>query len=347
MHENEIAVTILNERVVQSVLGSSDEYLRAIRKAFDVRVIVDQERGELLVRGNDQERTRRAAGLLEQLQRWVARENEPLADDDVKRAIDETLQGREISQTRPFVVYCGKSIRAKTAGQAQYCAALRRHDVVFCAGPAGTGKTYLAAACAVEALRQGRVRRIILVRPAVEAGENLGFLPGDLAEKINPYLRPLFDALADMTESDMLRQFIETSRVEIAPLAYMRGRTLNDAYIILDEAQNTTVGQMKMFLTRMGYNSRAVVCGDATQSDLARGATNGFVDAFERLRNVREIARLSLTRADVVRHSLVQKIVDAYERDVQVADYSGETRGGSSGVPNDEDRSETYQEARA
>ena len=168
----------------------------------------------------------------------------------------------------------------------------------------------------------------MLVRPAVEAGENLGFLPGDLAEKINPYLRPLFDSLADMTQADLLRQFIEDSRVEIAPLAYMRGRTLNDAYIILDEAQNTTIAQMKMFLTRMGYNSRVVVCGDATQSDLSRSVRNGFVDAFERLRGVSEIGFMTLGREDIVRHALVQKIVDAYEKDFDESEYvGGRTRG--------------------
>ncbi|MBQ7029575.1 MAG: PhoH family protein, partial [Thermoguttaceae bacterium] len=180
-----------------------------------------------------------------------------------------------------------------------------------------------AVARAVEALRLGEIRKIVLVRPAVEAGENLGFLPGDLSEKINPYLRPLFDSLADMTQADMLRQFMEDSKVEVIPLAYMRGRTLNDAHIILDEAQNTSVSQMKMFLTRMGWNSRVVVCGDATQSDLGRRVKSGLVDAFERLRNVKEIGWLTLGRADVVRHALVQKIVEAYEGSPESEDYSG------------------------
>ena len=253
--------------------------------------------------------------MLEQLQRWCDRDGEPLSEDDVSRAIDEVVQGQKISASRPFEVYGGRTIRPKTAGQARYCDAMRDHEIVFCAGPAGTGKTYLAAACAVEALRLGRARKIVLARPAVEAGENLGFLPGDLAEKINPYLRPLFDALSDMTQADMLRQFIEDSRVELAPLAYMRGRTLNDAYVILDEAQNTTVSQMKMFLTRMGFGSRVVVCGDASQSDLSRRVKNGLVDAFERLRNVDGVKFLTLGRSDVVRHPLVQRIVDAYEYD--------------------------------
>ena len=324
----ELSTVVLNGRVLQTVFGASDEHLRRIRKALGVRVVVDAEKGKLIIRSDEPENARRAARLLERLQRWVDRDGSPLAPDDVRRALDEVVRGEEISNVAPFEVYGGRTIRAKTAGQAKYCEALRTREILFCAGPAGTGKTYLAAARAVEALRTGEARRITLVRPAVEAGENLGFLPGDLAEKINPYLRPLFDSLADMTQSDLLRQFIEDSRVEIAPLAYMRGRTLNDAYVILDEAQNTTVAQMKMFLTRMGTNSRVVVCGDATQSDLSRGTRNGFVDAFVRLRDVSEIGFLTLGRGDVVRHPLVQRIVDAYEKDFGENEYvDGRVRG--------------------
>lgn len=311
----ELSVVVLSGRVLRSVFGASDEHLRRIRKAFDARVVVDAENGKLIVRSDDPEKTRRCARLLEQLQRRVDRDGAPLDADDVARAIDEVLHGEEVSGVRPFAVYGGRAIRPKTAGQAKYCEALRKCELLFCSGPAGSGKTYLASARAVEALRAGEARRIILTRPAVEAGENLGFLPGDLAEKINPYLRPLFDSLADMTQSDLLRQFIEDSRVEIAPLAYMRGRTLNDACVILDEAQNTTVSQMKMFLTRMGFNTRVVVCGDATQSDLPRGVRNGFVDAFERLRDVPGIGFVELGRDDVARHPLVRRIVDAYEKD--------------------------------
>lgn len=324
----ELSLVALSDRVLRQVFGANDEHLRKIRKALGVRVSLDEERGKIIVRSENQENARRCAYLLEQLQRWVDCDGARLSPDDVARALDEVVRGERISAAVPFEVYGGKTIRAKTAGQAKYCEALRKREILFCAGPAGTGKTYLAAARAVEALRTGESRRIVLVRPAVEAGENLGFLPGDLAEKINPYLRPLFDSLADMTQADLLRQFIEDSRVEIAPLAYMRGRTLNDAYIILDEAQNTTIAQMKMFLTRMGYNSRVVVCGDATQSDLSRSVRNGFVDAFERLRGVSEIGFMTLGREDIVRHALVQKIVDAYEKDFDESEYvGGRTRG--------------------
>lgn len=319
----ELSIAILSGRVLQNVLGPSDEHLRKIRKELGVRVVVDAEKGKLIVRSDDPEATKRGAYLLEQLQRWSDREGKPLDADDLRRALDEVKRGEEVSTVRPFEVYGGKTIRPKTAGQAKYCEMLRKREICFCAGPAGTGKTYLAVARAVEALRLGEIRKIVLVRPAVEAGENLGFLPGDLSEKINPYLRPLFDSLADMTQADMLRQFMEDSKVEVIPLAYMRGRTLNDACIILDEAQNTSVSQMKMFLTRMGWNSRVVVCGDATQSDLGRRVKSGLVDAFERLRNVKEIGWLTLGRADVVRHALVQKIVEAYEGSPESEDYSG------------------------
>jgi phosphate starvation-inducible PhoH-like protein len=191
---------------------------------------------------------------------------------------------------------------------------LRKKDVVICTGPAGTGKTYLAVARAVEALRSEGIKKIVLVRPAVEAGESLGFLPGDLHAKINPYLRPLFDALSEMIDRDMLRRAMEEDRVEVVPLAYMRGRTLNNAYMILDEAQNTTVAQMKMFLTRMGFGSRIAVCGDATQIDLPPHKKSGLVDALIRLKGIDGIGTVRLETSDIVRHRLVQQIVNAYEQ---------------------------------
>ncbi|HNX20176.1 MAG TPA: PhoH family protein, partial [Acidobacteriota bacterium] len=205
------------------------------------------------------------------------------------------------------------AVAPKTPGQRAYYDAIRAHDIVFSIGPAGTGKTYLAVACAVEALKAGQVRRIILTRPAIEAGESLGFLPGDIGEKIGPYLRPLYDALYDMIEAERIEKYIETGIIEMAPLAFMRGRTLNDAFIILDEAQNTTPEQMKMFLTRIGEGSRAVVTGDITQVDLPTGKTSGLVDARDLVAGIEGIAIVQFAKEDVVRHALVQRIVQAYE----------------------------------
>jgi len=208
----------------------------------------------------------------------------------------------------------GRPVRPQTPGQLAYCEAIERNDLVFCIGPAGTGKTYLAVAMAVQALKRKRIKRIVLVRPAVEAGEKLGFLPGDLQAKVNPYLRPLLDALHDMIGFKQVRACVETDVIEVIPLAYMRGRTLNDAYIILDEAQNTTTAQMKMFLTRMGMRSKMVVTGDITQVDLAEGTKSGLVDAGEKLAGIDGVVLHEMTRGDIVRHRLVQEIVNAYER---------------------------------
>jgi phosphate starvation-inducible PhoH-like protein len=206
-----------------------------------------------------------------------------------------------------------RTVKPRSDGQARYLKALRENELVFCVGPAGTGKTYLAVALAVSALRRGSIKKIVLVRPAVEAGEHLGFLPGDLEAKINPYLRPLLDALHDLMDYDQIRRYMGNDLIEIAPLAYMRGRTLNDAVIILDEGQNATVPQMKMFLTRMGQNARIVVTGDITQVDLPPTSVSGLADAVERLRDVPGVGVVWLDRADIVRHPLVQAIVNAYE----------------------------------
>jgi phosphate starvation-inducible PhoH-like protein len=249
---------------------------------------------------------------LEQLQRLALR-NGHLDTDDIQRAISEVMHGKEVSNIKPIDVYNGKQIRAKTDGQARYLELLRKKAIVLCVGLAGTGKTYLAVAKAVEALKTETVKKIVLVRPAVEAGESLGFLPGDLQAKINPYLRPLFDALGDMMDRDMLKRSMEEDRIEVIPLAYMRGRTLNHASIILDEAQNTTVAQMKMFLTRMGDASTITVCGDVTQIDLPENKRSGLIDARQRLKRIEAIGMLQLDRCDIVRHPLVQAIVNAYE----------------------------------
>jgi phosphate starvation-inducible PhoH-like protein len=307
MHETTLAV--INSKVLQQVFGSCDEYLRKIREALAVQVTVDGNR--ILLRGNSID-LKRASLLLEQLQRLALR-NGSLAPEDIHRAISEILHGNDVSDTKPIDVYGGKLIRPKTAGQVRYVEMLRKYAIVICVGPAGTGKTYLAVAKAVEALKTETVKKIVLVRPAVEAGESLGFLPGDLQAKINPYLRPLFDALGDMIERDVLKRYMEEDRIEVIPLAYMRGRTLNNASIILDEAQNTTVAQMKMFLTRMGDSSTITVCGDATQIDLPEHKRSGLIDAQQRLKHINEIGMVQLDRSDIVRHPLVQLIVNAYE----------------------------------
>ncbi len=308
-HSHETTISVVDSRVLPKVFGSSDENLRKIRRALGVRVTVDD--GQIILRG-DHEAVRRGSYLLEQLQRLALRDG-MIAPEDLDRAISEVVHGREVSNIKPIEVFNGKRIRAKTAGQAKYVELLRTKEIVFCIGPAGTGKTYLAVAKAVESLKSAVVKKIVLVSPAVEAGESLGFLPGDLQAKINPYLRPLFDALADMMERDLLKQYMEEDRIEVIPLAYMRGRTLNNAAIILDEAQNTTIAQMKMFLTRMGDSSTITVCGDTTQIDLPEHKQSGLIDAVRRLRSIDLIGMLQLDRSDIVRHHLVQKIVNAYE----------------------------------
>ncbi|MCC6326118.1 MAG: phosphate starvation-inducible protein PhoH [Candidatus Brocadia sp.] len=249
------------------------------------------------------------SGLLE-----IVRTTGRLDADDVEQAIvdvkgetgDETAQTIDVFQRGLF-------IKPKTEGQAKYIEAIKKNDLVFCIGPAGTGKTYLAVAMALSFLKSGRIRRIVLARPAVEAGEKLGYLPGDIKAKVNPYLRPLYDAIADMMDVGHVKKYLESDIIEILPLAYMRGRTLNDAFIILDEAQNCTVKQMKTFLTRLGVKSKVVVTGDITQVDLPGGELSGLIDVQERLMAIQNISFVYLTKADIIRHKLVQDIVDAYE----------------------------------
>jgi phosphate starvation-inducible PhoH-like protein len=246
--------------------------------------------------------------------RGLYRRHRSISAGDVADVIETALRkGGDEGEGLVALRQGNRLVRPRTDGQARYLRALRDHELVFCIGPAGTGKTYLAVANAVAALKRGQIKKIVLVRPAVEAGEHLGFLPGDLEAKINPYLRPLLDALHDLMDYDQIRRYMGSDLIEIAPLAYMRGRTLNDAVIILDEGQNATVPQMKMFLTRMGQNARIVVTGDITQVDLPPATVCGLADAAERLRRVEGVAVILLDKSDIVRHPLVQAIVNAYE----------------------------------
>jgi len=300
-----------NSDEARMVLGSHDSNLRLIRKALGVDIAF---RGDsVMVRGSD-EATEMARRILTELHSRIRtygrlQEGEPETIVSSMTAPDE-----ETTRDRIRVFYRDRVIIPKSAGQQEYIEAIRDHDIVFCTGPAGSGKTYLAVAMAVSAVREGMLRKIVLVRPAVEAGEKLGFLPGTMQEKVNPYLRPLYDALNDMMDFGQVQKYVERDIIEVVPLAFMRGRTLNDSFIILDEAQNTTTMQMKMFLTRLGANSKAVVTGDVTQTDLPPGEISGLLDARRILREIPGIAFIALQRADIVRHHLVQEIVDAYER---------------------------------
>ncbi len=306
---SEATISIVSSDALRALFGARDQHMRTIRETLGVSIHAHE--GRVTVEG-DSAAVARATELLERLNSQARRDG-GLDSADVARALAETIGGGEVSDVRPIEVYNGRTVRPRTAGQGRYLEAIRENSLVFCIGPAGTGKTYLAVAMAAGDLKADRIRKIVLVRPAVEAGESLGFLPGDLQAKINPYLRPLFDALREMMEHDMIRRYMEEDVIEVIPLAYMRGRTLNDAFIILDEAQNTTIAQMKMFLTRMGAGSKIVVSGDTTQVDLPKETQSGLTDALERLQGIRDIASVKLSRADIVRHRLVQEIVDAYE----------------------------------
>lgn len=306
---SEATLALVEPQLVLSLFGARDQHLRAVREALGVTIT--HRDGEVHVTGDDTS-VARATEALEQLKSLAERAGSVTADD-----VDGVL-GRITGNAEPFkdaidVINAGRTIRPRTAGQAKYIKSIRKHDVTFAIGPAGTGKTYLAVALAVEALKHHLIRKIVLVRPAVEAGESLGYLPGDLQAKINPYLRPLLDAIHEMIDYDQIKQYMEQDVIEVIPLAYMRGRTLNEAFIILDEAQNTTVAQMKMFLTRMGEDSKIVIAGDTTQVDLPQNTRSGLVDAVSRLKGINGIAEIHLTKADIVRHRLVQDIVRAYD----------------------------------
>ena len=291
------------------LFGPQDQHLRTIRDSLDVQIL--HRDGELRIAG-DENAVAQATEALVDLKTFVEKHGR-LGGDEVQRTIDR-IRGNGNQKATPIeVLAAGRQIKPRTAGQSAYVNALRKNDLVFSIGPSGTGKTYLAVAMAVEALRNNDIRKIVLVRPAVEAGESLGFLPGDMQAKINPYLRPLLDALYEMIDYDQIKRYMEQDTIEVIPLAYMRGRTLNEAFIILDEAQNTTISQMKMFLTRMGAGSKIVVCGDATQNDLPAHTRSGLTDAATRLKDIDGFAVVRLTKADIVRHRLVQAIVRAYE----------------------------------
>ena len=318
---SEVTITLDNPDEELAVFGSRDQLLRQVRDGFRVKVLA--RRGEIRLDG-DPERVERARQVFEEMRR-LHRRQQTLSTTDVADLID-AASGRDADDPANVAVEirggASRTVRARTDGQAAYLLSLKERDLVFAVGPAGTGKTYLAVAAAVSSMRSGRIKKLVLVRPAVEAGERLGFLPGDLEAKINPYLRPLFDALHDLMDFGQLRRYMANDLIEIAPLAYMRGRTLNDAMIILDEGQNATIPQMKMFLTRMGQNARIVVTGDPTQTDLPPDMPSGLSDAVERLRSVPGVGIVKLTRADIVRHPLVQAIVDAYEN-VEPAGIAG------------------------
>jgi phosphate starvation-inducible PhoH-like protein len=256
-----------------------------------------------------------ATDILEQLKDRAMR-NASIGPETVAEVLGTSSSSEPATyagKSEVSVVAAGKRIRPRTEGQSRYVDAIRKHDMTFCVGPAGCGKTYLAVATAVEALKARQIKKIVLVRPAVEAGESLGFLPGDLQAKLNPYLRPLLDAIHEMVGFEQIKFLMEQETIEVIPLAYMRGRTLNNAFIILDEAQNTTVAQMKMFLTRMGEGSKVVISGDVTQIDLPGGVTSGLRDAVQRLKGIKGISFIRLNQTDIVRHALVQRIVTAYD----------------------------------
>jgi len=297
------------------LFGFNDQYLKKIEAAFSSTTLV--ARGNRIILRGDENDLKQIERIIDELSLVLSR-NSNLTENDVDTILNLVALDRpaRLPESDDIILFTttGEAVRARTPGQRRLVAAAEQNDIVFAIGPAGTGKTYTAVALAVTALKARRVKRIVLSRPAVEAGESLGFLPGDLKEKIDPYLRPLYDALMDMLPRDRLADHLAQNMIEIVPLAYMRGRTLNNAYVILDEAQNATTTQMKMFLTRLGVNSRAIVTGDITQTDLIRHETSGLVEARNILEGLDGIAFEYLGKEDVVRHQLVRDIIDAYDR---------------------------------
>ncbi len=312
--KNEIRIQIEDDNSMKEIIGNLDSNLNIIKENLDVDI---QIRDNYIKLYGHEDNLRIAKELFKNLA-YIIQKQKKLDKQDLKYAIEFIKSGldgelKDLLNDVVCISASGKSIKPKTFGQKRYLDSLRKNDVVFGIGPAGTGKTYLAMAIAVAAFKNKEVNRIVLTRPAVEAGENLGFLPGDLQEKVDPYLRPIYDALFDILGMDTFLKYFEKGLIEVAPLAYMRGRTLDSSYVILDEAQNTTNEQMKMFLTRLGFGSKAIITGDITQIDLAKGKESGLETVTKILDNVKGIDFINLTSADIVRHPMVQKIINAYE----------------------------------
>ena len=316
---SESTISFDNQDEIRTLLGVQDRFLRQVRDSVGIDVVI---RGDQLRLRGDEDQIRRGQQIFAELRAIIGKTGF-LSETQVQHVLRQSdgeipsavrsLDRRPSRSEQPINLYeKSKSVSPRSPGQAEYVEAIRENELVFCTGPAGSGKTYLAVAMAVNALRSELARKIVLVRPAVEAGEKLGFLPGDLFAKVNPYLRPLLDALGDLLSFEQVQRYLESDIIEIVPLAFMRGRTLNHTFIILDEAQNTTVTQMKMFLTRMGNDSRIVVTGDPTQVDLPPHVDSGLQDACNRLSHISGVARVRLTGRDIVRHPLVARIVDAY-----------------------------------
>lgn len=311
-------ITLKNTAEALSLFGPQDKFLHLIEKQTEAQIF--SREAEISIQGQTDEVE--SLKQLFQVLLELTRNQYVLSERDVAYALElsKTMQAEqllELFRGEIAFTYKGRPIRIKTIGQKQYINRIRKSDIVFGIGPAGTGKTYLAVVLAVSALKEGKVKRIVLTRPAVEAGESLGFLPGDLQEKVDPYLRPLYDALNDVLGPEQVAKSLERGLIEIAPLAYMRGRTLDDAFIILDEAQNSTPEQMKMFLTRLGFGSKMVITGDVTQIDLPRGKKSGLIEAQRILKEVEEIGFIYFSEQDVVRHTLVQRIIVAYTEDAE------------------------------
>jgi phosphate starvation-inducible protein PhoH and related proteins len=310
---SEATLAFPDQNEIRTLFGARDEYLRKVREVLGIDVVLRGE--ELRLRGDD-EHVRRGLEVFQKLRR-IFEESGQITDADVGQIL-QTYGGNGVVPADAIDVFAAsRKVHPRSEGQTEYVRAIDQNDLVFCIGPAGCGKTYLAVAKAVNALRTEQARKIVLVRPAVEAGEKLGFLPGDMFAKVNPYLRPVLDALHDILDYETVKRYMERDVVEIAPLAFMRGRTLNNTFIILDEGQNTTVTQMKMFLTRMGNGSKVVVTGDITQVDLPPHMACGLTDAMDRLDGIERVGIVEMTGRDIVRHRLVKEIVRAYEKDGQ------------------------------